>query len=261
MAQQNPVLLTPGFRHHSLLRDWTCIKGANERIVLKEKYAPSKHGGGTQAPPSRKKKKWLKEEKKWILLLQNCQCALVKGRWLPDMENALKATCVQLLHLTHARFRVIWPRGREEIKTKKEKSGLSRTQREQETQPNYRQVGISSKSNRDQTGITVVKLTPVILTEAPSELSNETIHMMSAEIKSKGPLNGPHRAPVNQTDSGLLTTDYFVPLLNSVSPPLAFPPLDLPSQDPRFSFLIYSRMIFKWEGIHIRNTEQETCLN
>lgn len=49
VAQQNPVLLTPRLRHRSLLRDWTCIKGANERIVLKEKYAQSKHGGRTQA--------------------------------------------------------------------------------------------------------------------------------------------------------------------------------------------------------------------
>lgn len=56
VAQQNPVLLTPGFRHHSLLRDWTCIKGATERIVLKEKYAPSKLGGGRQTQRSRKKK-------------------------------------------------------------------------------------------------------------------------------------------------------------------------------------------------------------
>lgn len=29
VAQQNPVLLTPGLRHHSLLKDLTCIKGAN----------------------------------------------------------------------------------------------------------------------------------------------------------------------------------------------------------------------------------------
>lgn len=49
VAQQNPVLLTARLRHRSLLRDWTCIKGANERIVLKEKYAQSKQGGRTQA--------------------------------------------------------------------------------------------------------------------------------------------------------------------------------------------------------------------
>lgn len=61
VAQQNPVLLTPGLRHHSLLRDSTCIKGANERIVLKVKYAPSKHGGGRQ--PSDGVKRSIKGEK------------------------------------------------------------------------------------------------------------------------------------------------------------------------------------------------------
>lgn len=59
-----------------------------------------------------------------------------------------------------------------------------------EIEPKYREVCISSKA------------------ELPSQLSNEVIHMMSAEIRSKVSLKGRHRAPVNQADLNMLTTDY-----------------------------------------------------
>lgn len=70
------------------------------------------------------------------------------------MENALKATCVQLLQLTHACFAEVYDEAEKRLNLRRNRNFCAHTE---SNSLNLITDRLASLPNRDQTGITVVK--------------------------------------------------------------------------------------------------------